>query len=253
VSTDPTGGASAWSVEDIDGGNPMYGISCPSASECVATDIKGNVLSSTDPTGGPSAWTAQSVNDSAFMQVTCPSVSLCVAVGLFGSHVEVSTDPATSEWTSTSLPGVQAVACPSSSLCVTADGNSISYSADPASSDWTTYNVNETAVYLTSIACPTTTFCVAAGSSEGEVLVSTDPTGGASTWTPVLADPINCVATPSACDTEQIIASDQTGVHVVDTSREYEPQTPGLANLALDGDTLTWEHSGSPMSAQLTP
>ena len=54
VSTDPTGGASAWSLKDVDGNDPLYGISCPSTSECIATDpIAANVITTTNPTGGP--------------------------------------------------------------------------------------------------------------------------------------------------------------------------------------------------------
>jgi hypothetical protein len=252
VSTDPTGGASAWSLEDVDGDNPMYGVSCPSSSECVATDIAGNVLTTTDPTGGPSAWNVRKVTP-GMTHVSCPSTSLCVAeVG--NSGVAVSTDPISGPWTTTPLSNVGELACPSNSLCMAAAGNSIGFSTDPASGNWTTDSVSEAAGYLRSMSCPTTSFCVAAGIDDGDALISTNPTGGPSSWTPVLADQVDCAIVTGACGTEQVIASDRTGVHALDKSTEFEAQTgPQLTGLTLDGATLSWEDGGSPRSAQLTP
>jgi hypothetical protein len=36
VSTDPTGGPSAWSVDAVDGTNNLTAVSCPTISECFA-------------------------------------------------------------------------------------------------------------------------------------------------------------------------------------------------------------------------
>jgi hypothetical protein len=256
VSTDPTGGASAWSLEDVDGNNSMIGVSCPSASECIATDLAGNVITTTNPTGGPSAWSVRKANASGMSQLSCPSTSLCVAQ-VFTCCVAVSTDPISGPWTITLLTGVGGVfdlSCPSSSLCVKVAGDSIGFSTDPASGTWSTYTIPSAMADLHSVSCPTTSFCVAASGGGGDVFVSTNPTGGASTWTPVLADKIDCAIAPGACGTEQIIASDRTGVHVLDKSTEFELQTgPQLTGLALNSDTLSWQDHGSPTSAQLTP
>jgi hypothetical protein len=56
--------------------------------------------------------------------------------------------------------------------------------------------------------------------------------------------------------TEQIVAADSTGVHVLDTATtQFSIDTPGglsvLTGLALNGDTVTWEHAGVPESAVL--
>ena len=86
------------------------------------------------------------------------------------------------------------------------------------------------------------------------MLVSTDPTGGASAWIPVLVDKVDCASALRACGTEQIIASDRTGVRTLDTSTEFEVRTgPQLTDLALNSDTLRWQSHGSPASTQLTP
>jgi hypothetical protein len=256
VSTDPTGGASAWSLENVDGDTPMYGISCPTTSECIATDLAGNVITSTNPTGGAAAWTVRNVapRESGLLDVTCPSTSLCVATQ-FLTDVAVSTNPISGSWTSTKLTNPAGLSCPSTSLCVEVGGDSIGFSTDPASGTWSSYTIGGTPVVnLQTVSCPTTRFCVAAGNGDGHVLVSTNPTGGASTWTPVFADKIDCAIASGACGTEQIIASDRTGVHVLDNSTEFEVQTgPQLTGLALNADTLTWEDHGSRTSAQLTP
>lgn len=65
VSTDPTGGASAWSVGEVNeghGATHLTAVSCPSTILCVAVSggsnnsNGGKVLTSTDPTGGPGTW-----------------------------------------------------------------------------------------------------------------------------------------------------------------------------------------------------
>lgn len=55
------------------------------------------------------------------------------------------------------------------------------------------------------------------------------------------------------CTVEQIQASDSTGVHTLDSATEPQGSPTLLTKLALTGDTLTWEHNGSPRSAQLQP
>ena len=52
---------------------------------------------------------------------------------------------------------------------------------------------------------------------------------------------------------EQIQASDSTGIHTVDSVQEPDGPPTALADLALFRDTLTWEHNGTPRSAQLQP
>ena len=59
----------------------------------------------------------------------------------------------------------------------------------------------------------------------------------------------------SCTTTEEIVANDSTGTHVLDTitttGPDYNPLPSMLSQLALSGDTLTWNHVGSPRSAQL--
>lgn len=55
----------------------------------------------------------------------------------------------------------------------------------------------------------------------------------------------------STSTVEQIQASDGTGVHALDSITRPDGSPPALTNLTLTGDTLTWQHNGSPRSAQL--
>lgn len=52
---------------------------------------------------------------------------------------------------------------------------------------------------------------------------------------------------------EQIQASDSMGVRTLDGVIEPDGSPAELTDLALSGDTLTWEHNGTPRSAQLEP
>lgn len=253
VSSDPTGGPAKWSTYDVDGRNAMYGISCASSSECVATDIPGNVITTTNPTGGANAWTVRQVSSPVFglVNVSCPSNSLCVASGLGG--LLTSTDPITGPWTRSQQVLSNDITCPSASFCVQVGGSTIRTSTEPGADSWSSFTVSD-APNLMSVSCPTTSFCVAAGAGDGQLLVSTNPAGGPNSWVPVLADRVSCPIAPGACGTEKIIASDRTGPHVLDTSTEFEVQTgPQLTALSLAGNTFSWQHQGTQMSAELSP
>ena len=105
----------------------MNGVSCASASLCVAVDQYGNVVSSTDPGAGAAAtWSIQQVENGplpALNGISCVS-SLCVGVGDHG-RVITSADPqlgAMAHWTAGQLPittnALLGVSCTSPSLCV---------------------------------------------------------------------------------------------------------------------------------------
>jgi WD40-like Beta Propeller Repeat len=55
------------------------------------------------------------------------------------------------------------------------------------------------------------------------------------------------------CTVEQIVASDSTGVHTLDSATQPVTGPAALTNLTLAADTLTWGHNGIPRSAQLHP
>jgi hypothetical protein len=87
TSSNPTGGAAAWTLTNLVGGH-LRGVSCPSSSLCVAVGDSGNVATSDNPIGGAAAWTVTHVDGSNSLNgVSCPSSGLCVAVDRSGNVV----------------------------------------------------------------------------------------------------------------------------------------------------------------------
>nr|MDA8342036.1 hypothetical protein [Actinomycetota bacterium] len=70
--------------------------------------------------------------------------------------------------------------------------------------------------HLTALACPTATTCVA-GDAGGRVLVTSDPTGAASSWTAVEVDPGGSI-TALACPTATTCVAGDAGGRVLVTS-----------------------------------
>jgi hypothetical protein len=131
--------------------------------------------------------------------VSCPTDSLCVAVGSFGTvatstaptgggpawHVAYPTAPGKGAYTD--------VSCPTEGLCVAVGfEGSVLVSTDPTggASAWSLTNVNvahDNAIHLTGVSCPSTSLCVAVnganpGTTAGKILSTTDPTGGVDQW-----------------------------------------------------------------------
>jgi hypothetical protein len=197
TSTNPTGGAAAWTAVNIDGRSVdafggsegvLTGISCPSATLCVVVDQEGNALVSTNPAGGIAAWSkVRVVPESVGLEsVSCPSSALCVAVDSTGDVV-TSTNPTggAGAWSVTGMTtSVSRVSCPTVSLCVATNGHGkIVTTTEPTAgtSAWNTAEVDGDN-RLTAISCASIALCVATD-GVGNVVTSTHPTGGAGEWT----------------------------------------------------------------------
>lgn len=201
-STDPTDGTKArWtsSIGQPDH-NPTYGASasCPSVALCELGNGDGNLVGSTDPGGGPFAnWAIKNIEGNPFTTssasplsgISCPTVSLCVAVDLEG-NVLTSTDPAQgggARWTLKNVLGrgfsggyfhsFEGISCPSTSLCVGVGDHGqtaeVAGSGDPAAGSkatWTVHRVVDQNSQLQYVSCPSTRLCIAANLG-GEVLV----------------------------------------------------------------------------------
>jgi hypothetical protein len=244
ASTDPNGGAAAWSVfrpaggiegtEGIPpgssyGGGQLRGVSCPSPGLCAAASLDGRIFSSANPLGGSSAWKVVPLSEPKkpnihMFGISCPTVSFCVAVG-YGGNVVVSTDPTGDRpsWQVTKLPqpyDFRAVSCPSPALCVAVslEGDIVA-STDPAGGPgaWVSAGRPAGEEPLGGVACPSPSLCVA-GNAE-QLFTSTDPAGGAGAWTGVRAGtgiPISGVSCPStnacaAIDTNSDVSTDPLG------------------------------------------
>jgi hypothetical protein len=168
-------------------------------SLCVAFDDGGHVVTSTSPMSG-GRWQSARLHARTSLgggvstqpdvvQVSCPSVSLCVAADSYGQVIS-STNPAggTGAWRAARLATdgeiLTGVACPSVSLCVIADsGGHVFTSTDPASGavSWHRATVDRVLNWIAAVSCPSTILCVMADGA-GNVLTSTDPTGGRAAW-----------------------------------------------------------------------
>ena len=193
TTTEPTGEASGWAVADIDGGGPnthIYGISCPTPALCVAAAGGGKIVSSTNPTGGSAAWTTTQLTPATLelRGVSCASPSFCVVVGNEG--LILSTPSPTSgaaSWTQTVPPvgngNLFGVSC-AAPLCLTGNtGGNLITSVNPLSTppSWKTVGGGGS-VQITGASCVSPSACVAVD-SNGDVLTSTNPSGGTGAWT----------------------------------------------------------------------
>jgi hypothetical protein len=213
TSAAPVGGGAAWMIGTPPGGyNSIEGLRCPSARLCIGFDNAGNVLTSTRPADGERGWSLAHVDPSPIVDLVCPSAALCVALDQAG-YVLTATRPAggVSAWTRSQIPGDNSrpfgLACPSASLCVAVGGGigDVIVSSDPTGGGqrWVIQTIDTSsfpcggnhpvtptycAADLTAIACPNRSLCVAVD-SNGNAVISTDPAGGARTWTTRLVDP----------------------------------------------------------------
>ena len=288
ASTDPTGGAPAWTVTPLsqEKGNNLVSVSCPSASVCVAGDDGGNVVTSENPTGGAAAWRVANIDkpqdgDYLPVVVSCATASLCVAVdsdcptgsyacgvaGQNGGHIWSSTNPTggSAAWSNQAVGsfGQQftAVSCPSASLCfaigtsssVSASHNEvlttvIASSSDPTggAGDWTVTPLDTKVAGQ--IDCPSASLCVAGDPGNGGLIASSQPAGAASTWTPTgtFAGNGSAQQVPDtvSCPTD-------TSCFVLDNDDVYASTTPALANPWTVADsnsyTATRHIAGSPL------
>lgn len=195
TSNRPTGGASAWTVTRLFyGPSGGQGLSCPTASLCVAFS-GGEILASTHPAAGASAWTLQYTNPAnnpickegcpaLIAALTCRTTRLCVAFDDVGDVLS-STDPAggSGAWRihNVDVSNCQlgcfggGVSCPSVSLCFAQPGTLVT-SHSPGSGAWKIAPpTNSEEPTLSPESCPSSRLCVGV-SNMGDLLVSTKPT-----------------------------------------------------------------------------
>src|SRR5437773_2118884 len=122
--------------------------------------------------------------------------------------------------------GLVRVSCVSSGLCVVADddGNVVT-STNPTGgpSAWTVANVdvsvgpNSNGPRLVGVSCPTSGLCVAVD-SDGNIITSTKPTGGATAWTAVHVGSANYLTGVSCPSISLCVAVGASGVVVTSTN-----------------------------------
>jgi hypothetical protein len=244
LAASPAGAAPelSWRTAEIDG-TALTGISCASASLCVAVDGSGHALVSTSPAaGGASTWHTAETGAGALTGISCPSSSLCVAVDGSG-NTAISTNPVggASTWHTKSISGtaLTGVSCISNSLCVAVGASGSAFvSSNPGEdagggASWREIPIGHA---LTAVSCVAGALCVAVDKA-GDVLESSEPAGS---WTtrqidnsPLLA--VSCASAPAgACvavdETGAALASGNPGAGLPNASTATWSATPlGLA------------------------
>jgi hypothetical protein len=133
--------------------------------------------------------------------------------------------------TTTEMTGV---ACPTVALCVAGDvGGNIVASTSPSTRGWTISNIDSGGSREDmSLACPNGSLCIAADSLSGQIAASTDPAGGAGSWTPVFQHA--GVTGVSCASTTMCVAVDSAG-NVITSTNPTASGSSGWTVTAIPG------------------
>jgi hypothetical protein len=201
TSSDPTGGASAWTFQDVDATANLTAVSCASSSLCAAVDVNGNVLTSTNPAGGAASWSVSHIITSesgalgAFLGVSCPATTMCLALGAMGD-LFTSTDPTggAAAWNHTATLDLDSSGSPPALTASTllAPRARVASAGD-----------GQAAAGQNVLSCPSTSLCVIPRYQDpGGVFTSLNPIGGEWTFAEVDASKgptaVSC-SSASAC------------------------------------------------------
>jgi hypothetical protein len=213
VSTQPAAGAASWSDAQVGLGEyyecqhygytgpscdaPPTGVSCVPASRlCVSANDAGEAIGSSDPAAGPATWHPTGPAVGEYLDVSCASISLCVAVcptgvdtgdgvcegASYEGGVLVSWNPSRADRAGSSVQltpdNLTGAWCVPSSLCFASDGRAASG-------------------------------LVSTSNGPGHLFASTDPPSGRSGWVDVFTD--RAGVTGVACPSSTCLAVDSAG------------------------------------------
>jgi hypothetical protein len=172
----------------IDEGIALTGVSCPSASLCVAVDEAGDALRAVKP--GSGAWSREKIDASSLSAVSCSSTGQCVAVDSAGNAL-ASGHNGEGGWPARTiaLGELLAVSCSTvaagqpAELCVASDATGETFSSvDPGAGNatWSVTPVDP-GERLTGLSCAASQLC-AAVDGRGDALSSDQPTAALPEW-----------------------------------------------------------------------
>ncbi len=232
-----------WLRRYIDPKTAITGISCPSATLCVAVDADGRVMHSTNPLGGLTDWskparvnptTATGGGPAGFAAISCPTTTFCLAIDNGATNqIATTTNPAgpASAWTLTTVgTGVllDSVDCTSATLCVVG-GSNIYYSTTPTggAAAWkATAALSSSNSVVSALACNTAKLCLGVGYGNAAVglsVASSAPTSASWSQGIVGADP----PAPGASLVDSVACPERNFCIAVDgTSNAYTTGTP---------------------------
>jgi hypothetical protein len=254
----PAGAAPSlnWSAAaEIDSGQALSAISCPSLGLCVAVDGGGRAVVSTQPgVAGSASWSAPFAIDgtTGLTSITCASPSQCVAMDGEG-HAVLSTHPAVAESASWSAPfaaggiaGLTSVSCISATLCAAVDGEGhVAVSTEPAAgaSAWHKRLIDP-GLGLVAVSCFAPASCVAidsAGnafaSSNVAAAVAGGTPGSGATWSSTAFDVFGAPTAISCAATGLCVAIDSTGYAFASDDATAAPPTWATSGIDIQPAT----------------
>jgi photosystem II stability/assembly factor-like uncharacterized protein len=298
-------GGATWSGQDVPPSlDPsLSGVSCPTATTCMAvgSDAAGSGLVLTTEDGG-ATWSQASApaNAVGIEAVTCEGIGVCVAIATNGAALwsSRSTDFGATWQQTGNLPasflGATGLECDPEDICLVAGyvptgaghgTGALALSLDGGQT-WASAAVPSGVGLLQSVACTTSTVCLAAGTAstnisdvvpaKGQLLQSVD---GGHTWTAASVPPVDNtygLACPSAqqcvmvgtvwsgnpaVGTGAVAQSHDGGQTFIPSSSAYVPLSLAAlscpttaACIAVGGDTLAHVSLSPPASThQRTP
>ncbi len=216
----PAFAAATWESRQVEvgtrPGDGLYGVSCPTASSCVAVGNRGTVVTSANPGGGPEAWRSETVapgpyvgtargeadrtSPGSFDSVSCPTATMCAAVTYAGDfYVTGNLGGGASTWRATDLDGdgadthLTGVSCPTTSFCLAVaaagsgteeadSGGKLFGIGDPLAAAISPVEVQlDRSLDLQAASCPSAALCLAVA-SRGRVVASADPAAADPDW-----------------------------------------------------------------------
>lgn len=181
-----TNAGGTWAQQTSGTRNSLYSISCASTQMCTAAGFIGTIDQTAN---GGSTWILYGnplVNNSVLNGLSCPSSTVCYAVGFAftgnGNVAIIKTVDGGNTWTvqDSGVPGyLWGIACPSVTVCYTVGASGQILATIDGGVTWVQQAGNN-ATTLYRIACPSTTVCYAAGGYNPGVLLAT--TNGGATW-----------------------------------------------------------------------
>lgn len=234
-----TSNGETWNMQHTVGTN-LTSVACASLSLCVAADTSGNAVAFT-PVGVPTSRT-QTASANSLNAISCvPQIADCVVADNKGNEAystNVSTTAAATwkSWTDPSTPS-EAVACPTSSLCVLANGKAElgeggnMYYATTLGGAWSEAFSPEYGVV--SVSCASSSLCVA-GQSEGFVRYTTKP--NSTEWF-ALSIGTGTMKAVDCLSSSFCVAVNSTGhIYVANTEAKIKEET-GWTSTDVDGTT----------------
>ena len=258
-------GATGWTTQNAPLG-AVAGVTCPSASECM---VSGGVAEDGQPgavaetTNGGANWTAVFTLPyavSSLFAVSCPSPSVCTAVGGstgpgessgdFGPGegpgvVLKSTDGGTG-WTPQTLPTgtgpLSAVSCASTSVCEALGsdpyvGAPFIVGTTDGGANWQSQTAPSGNQTLTQLSCPSTSDCTGIGETTGGPVIFGTTDGGAK-WT-------NQTVPSGLSNLTSIACPSVTVCTAVGWTNASAP-TPNAAIVATTNGGATWTTETAP-------